>query len=215
MGCDRVEEVQSIDEYDVPFKSDIAQRIYTYVRQPGGDTIVHKYVYADFVRNRYSQIIKVNSVTTAERIYEVKNKRKILVAEYEHRPMDDFYGPGEKIKGDILQYEEFDLGHQRFKGLMTKITFASSDGFVKTLIEKDTGISDTVQLWLGEDIKALQVHYDLTITEGIKYVPFFKRTYEYTGRAFYAEGLGLVRWYSNFNDEQYETKLVSIKNLDR
>lgn len=213
-ACDSVEEVQSIEEFDVPFESNVVEGVYTYVRQPGGDTIVHKYVYADFVRNRYWQIIKVNSETTTQRIYELKSNTKKLIAEYQHQSTDNLLEGKEKIKGDILQYEQFDVGH-RFKGLKTKITFTNSDGFITTHFEKDSAIKDITLFWEGNEVKALQIDYENTVTERIRYFPFVQHTYEYTGSSFYVEGIGLYKWFFKSGDDEYETKLISIKKVER
>jgi len=208
-GCgDVVEEVQTLGEYDVPFDPQVAQRIYTYVRQPGdergGDTLVYKFIYDDVGSNRYRQIITENSLLRGEREYEINEGHKKLIAEYIYED------PTEKIACEILQYEGFDVGH-RLSGLKYKGRYTNRDGFVTTNSEEDYKISDATEVWNGQERKAVEIDYMYVSKEKIKYLPFIVHTYEYKGKATFVEGIGLFKWTLRIDDTDYVTKLVSVK----
>lgn len=208
-GCKDVEHVQSLGEFDIPLEPGVAQRIYTYVRQPGGDTIVHNYIFTDSVRNRYWRITKENSVTTGESLYEFQNNRKKLITEYTHQPLNS-HTIHEKVKGEILQYEEQDIGH-RFTGIKTIIRFTNSEGFSNLLIEEDNSIKEIAEDWQGEKNRALEIDYTVVIKEQIKFLPFFGHEYTYHGKVVFMEGIGLFKWTVKSDGEIYETKLLSTK----
>lgn len=209
--CKKVEGVQTLGEFDIPIEPGVVKRAYTYVRQPGGDTIVHIYMFTDKVRNRYWRITKIQGETTMESIYEINDNRKKLIAEYQHQPLNEYTIP-EKVKGEILQYEEIDINH-RFPGLKTKIRYTNSEGFSNEYLEEDHSIRETTAVWQDKETKVLEIDYSITSTDKIKYLPIFKHHYTYEGKAVFLEGIGLFKWTVTIDNETYETTLVSTKVL--
>jgi hypothetical protein len=209
---DKVEEVPSMGEYDFPTDPEIAERTYTYVRHPGtlyeADTLVYSIVTTDPVRKRYALTIRENAVTVGERIFEINNDRKKLIAEYAYEDDD------EKIECEIVQYETTNVGH-RLPGLKSKTKYINREGKITTNYEEERKIADTTAIWKGEERKALKIEYTQITKEKMKYLPFIVDTYEFDGTATYVEGIGLFKWTFQWAGVEYNTELLSIRNLKR
>ncbi len=208
-ACEKHEAVESLGEFEVPFQPD-GQRTYTYLRQPGNDTLVHTYLFSSSAERSYTQRIDANGDIHYERYYRYQGNYKELVKEYYYEPQVEGYFPSyQKLAGDIKDYRPIDLG-KKYKGLKANIWFTDQDGFRTVIKEEDTAVEETEIAWQGRTLPALKFTYTASMKKMIKYLPFLKRGEETEGAAWYASGIGLIENRYRFDKVEYVMKLISI-----
>jgi len=214
-ACGRVEEVGSLEEFDVPYEKDVFKKTYTYLRQPEGDTIKHVYIYGDPGDGRYQQNIYTNKVIYTERVFKVKDNRKGLLSKYIYVYNEIDPTIFEKLRGEIKVYEETEIGH-RIKGWRSKISFTNAADQRTTIEEEGTAIKDTVLLWEDKPINAIKVNYTSSESTVIKHLPFIHLAdWESEEVVYYAEGIGFIK-HTSFEDGIHrETNLISIEKTRR
>jgi hypothetical protein len=66
----------------------------------------------------------------------------------------------------------------------------------------------------GQDVDVLVFTNDITVKAWHRFIPFFSTETIYTGENYYARGLGLVKYSSNTDTENFEWTLEEIKKIN-
>jgi hypothetical protein len=145
--------------------------------------------------------------------FKIANGGIEQIETYLYRYPDSLKNEYQKDQGEILESKNINDG-QKHRGSFIKMKILTSGNIRGNMTAQQKFLREDKLQLNGQDVDVLVFTNDITVKAWHRFIPFFSTETIYTGENYYARGLGLVKYSSNTDTENFEWTLEEIKKIN-
>lgn len=213
-GCSKDSEpTQRLPEFEYPFDSLDNGKIFVYKRQQTGE---YSYVSHKRIKEAGVDYLVQETYNKKERVsggkYRITNDASESVESYMYTYTDSLSGKFTKDQAEF--YSRNIVDGKKYRGIYLELNVTTSNNIKAKMAFTETFKRED-KITIGDrELDVIVFDARMNVKASHRYIPFLSSETVYTGENIYAKHLGLVKYWSESNDERFDWELVQIKNMD-